>query len=166
MPLLDYQFFIFFRKFFSFGQFSELEPLRLAQFHLIFQLEHRFASAISDVDVNRTMLVAVKEKPESVFLKNGWHGRGRFNQCAARAANSKFPLCARQLAGDARVVPARGVHSAGERLEQRLDDVMRLVAVKEFQMQVAAGLVGEALEKFARQPEPERTGGDRKSTRL
>jgi hypothetical protein len=31
------------------------------------------------VDVNRTMFVAVKEKPESVLLKNGWHGRGRFN---------------------------------------------------------------------------------------
>jgi len=74
------------------------------------------------------------------------------------AVNSKFPLRARQLAGNAWVVPARGVHGAGERLEKRLHDVMRLVTVKQFQMQIAAGLVGEALEKFARQPEPERAG--------
>src|SRR5271155_5553841 len=77
MPLLNYQLFIFFRKFFSFGQFAEFEALRLAEFHLIFHLEHRFATAVADVDVNRAMFVAVKEKPESVFLKNGWHSRGR-----------------------------------------------------------------------------------------
>jgi len=55
---------------------------------------------------------------------------------------SQFPLGAGQLAGDARVVPARGVHGARKRLEQRLDNVMRLVAVEQFQMQVAPRLVG------------------------
>src|ERR1035437_9236294 len=74
MPLLNYQLFIFFRKFFGLGQFPELEALRLAQFHLMFHLEHRFAAAVADVDVNRAMLVAVKEKPESVFFKNVRHG--------------------------------------------------------------------------------------------
>ena len=74
MPLLNYQLFIFFRKFFSFGQFAELESLRLAQFHPIFHLEHHFAAALADMDVNRAMLVAIKEKPESVLFKNGWHG--------------------------------------------------------------------------------------------
>ena len=73
-----------------------------------------------------------------------------------KGCQSKFPLGARQLAGDARVAPARRVRGAGKRLEQRLDDVMRLVAVEQFHMQVAAGLVGEALEKFSRQAEPER----------
>jgi len=73
--------------------------------------------------------------------------------------DSQFSLRAAQLAGDARVVPARGVHGARERLEQRLHDVMRLVAIKQFDVQVAAGLAGEALEEFARQPEPERAGG-------
>jgi hypothetical protein len=29
MPLLNYQLFIFFRKFFSFGQFAEVEIVRL-----------------------------------------------------------------------------------------------------------------------------------------
>jgi hypothetical protein len=114
MPLLNYQLFIFFRKFFSFGQFTELEALRFAQFHLLLHLEHRFATAVADVDVNRTVLVAVKEKPESVFLKNGWHGDGRFNQYAAREANSKFPLGARQSAGDARVAPTRRIRGAGK----------------------------------------------------
>jgi hypothetical protein len=74
MPLLNYQLFMFFRKSFSFGQFAELETLRLAQFNLIFQIEHRFTTAVADVDVNRAMLVAVKEKPESVLFENGWHG--------------------------------------------------------------------------------------------
>src|ERR1700722_6050040 len=69
---------------------------------------------------------------------------------------SQFPLRARQLAGDARVVPARGVHRARERLEQRLDDVMRLVAIKKFKVQIATGFVREALKKFARKPETER----------
>src|SRR3984957_17759751 len=69
---------------------------------------------------------------------------------------SQFPLRARQLAGDARVVPARGVHRARERLEQRLDDVMRLVAVTQFEVQIAARLVRKALKKFARESEPER----------
>jgi hypothetical protein len=31
MPLLNYQLFIFFRKFFNFGQFAQLETLRLTQ---------------------------------------------------------------------------------------------------------------------------------------
>src|ERR1700685_2787862 len=76
--------------------------------------------------------------------------------CADKGCKSKFPLRARQLAGDARVVPARAVHRARERLEQRLDDVMRLVAVKQFEVQIAARLVRKALKKFARESEPER----------
>src|ERR1035438_1954475 len=66
-------------------------------------------------------------------------------------AGSKFPLGARQLAGDARVVPARGVHGACERLEQRLDDVVRFITVKQFQMQIAARFIREPLEKFTRE---------------
>jgi len=41
MPLLNYQLFIFFRKFFSFGQFAEPEALRLAQFHFVFHVENK-----------------------------------------------------------------------------------------------------------------------------
>src|SRR5450432_3847079 len=78
--------------------------------------------------------------------------------CSLSVYQLKFPLRAGQLACDARIVPARGVHRARERLEQRLDDVMRLVAVKQFEVQIAARLVREALKKFARKSEPERTG--------
>jgi hypothetical protein len=73
MPLLNYQLFIFFCKFFGFGQFAELEPLRFAQFDLFFHVKHRFATAIADVNVNWAVLVAVKEKPETVLLENCWH---------------------------------------------------------------------------------------------
>ncbi len=54
---------------------------------------------------------------------------------------------------------AGGISGAGERLEQRLDDVVRFVAIKQFEMQVAARLVREALIKFAREAEAERAGG-------
>jgi hypothetical protein len=74
MLLLNYQLFIFFRKFFSFGQFAELEALRLTQFHFMPHVEDRFTAAVADVDVNRAVVVAVKEKPESVLFKNGRHG--------------------------------------------------------------------------------------------
>jgi hypothetical protein len=69
MPLLNYQLFIFFRKFFGLGQFAELETLRLAQFYLVFHFKHRFAAAVTDVDVNRAMVVAVKEKLNPSFSK-------------------------------------------------------------------------------------------------
>ena len=35
---------------------------KLTQIMVAFHLEHRFAAAVADADVNRTMLVAVKEK--------------------------------------------------------------------------------------------------------
>src|SRR5208282_769203 len=69
----------------------------------------------------------------------------------------QFALGARQLAGDPRIALAGRIRCAGERLEQRLDDVMRLVAVEQFQVQVAAGFVGETLEKLARQAKTKRT---------
>jgi hypothetical protein len=75
MPLLNYQLFIFFRKFFSFGQFAQLETLRLTQLHVVFHIEYSFTAAKADVDVNRAVVIAVKEKPEPVLFKNGWHGR-------------------------------------------------------------------------------------------
>ena len=73
MPLLNYQLFIFFRKFFSPRQLAQLESLRLAEFHLIFHFKHRLAAAVTDMNVNRAVFVAVNEKPESVLLKNRRH---------------------------------------------------------------------------------------------
>ena len=70
----------------------------------------------------------------------------------------QFPLGAGELAGDAGVVAARGVHGAGEGFEERLDDVVRFVAVEEFKVEIAAGFVGEALKEFAREAEAEDAG--------
>jgi hypothetical protein len=63
----------------------------------------------------------------------------------------QFPLRAWQLADDARVTLASDIHGARKRFKQRLDDVMRLVTVKQFQMQITAGFIGESLKKFARE---------------
>src|SRR5260221_10573020 len=71
----------------------------------------------------------------------------------------QFSLGAGQLPGDARIVRTGGISGAGKGLEQRLDDVVRLVAIKDFEVQIAAGLVGEALEELVRKAEAERAGG-------
>jgi hypothetical protein len=73
-------FLICFRKFFGFGQFTEFESLRFAQFDLFFHVKYCFTAAVADMDVNWTVLVAVKEKPVSVFLENRGHGFDCFNQ--------------------------------------------------------------------------------------
>src|ERR1017187_7160653 len=69
---------------------------------------------------------------------------------------SQFSFGAWQFAGNSRIAPTRCVRCPGKRLEQRLDDVMWLITVKQFEVQVAAGFVGEGLEKFARQAEAKR----------
>jgi hypothetical protein len=102
-----------------------------------------------------------RTKPTKILSCRDELTRVRFFEIQLRARaifKSQFSLGARQLAGNARVVLARGVHGAREGLEQRLDDVVRLVAVKQFQMQIAPRLVGKALEKFPRQPKAERAG--------
>jgi hypothetical protein len=114
MPLLNYQLFIFFRKFFSFGQFAELETLRLAQFHLVFHLEHRFAAAVTDVDVNRAMLVAVKEKSESVLFENGWHGGNYVVGSNANVGTDNARAAAdEKIHGQTLTITRQGVECAG-----------------------------------------------------
>ena len=65
--------FVFFRKFFGAGQFLKLEAVRFAQLNRIPDVKHRLTAAVPDVDVNRTMLVHLKEKPKTVFVKNRRH---------------------------------------------------------------------------------------------
>ena len=71
---------------------------------------------------------------------------------------SKLALGAGKLAGDARITLAGGIHSLGKRLEQRLDDVVRFVAVKQLQVKIAAGFIGEGLKKLPGQPKAECAG--------
>ena len=73
-------------------------------------------------------------------------------------AGLEFALRGGKPAGQARITLAGRIHGPAKRLKQRLDDVVRLIAVKQFQMQVAPGLVGKSLKKLTGQAEPERTG--------
>ena len=68
----------------------------------------------------------------------------------------KFSLGAGKLSGNPRIALAGEVDRLGESLEEGFDDVMRFVTVKQLQMEITAGFIGEGLEEFARQPEPER----------
>jgi len=62
------------------------------------------------------------------------------------------------LAGDARVALAGPVHGAGEGFEEALDDVVGFVAVEEFEVEIAAGLVGKGLEELVGEAETEGGG--------
>jgi hypothetical protein len=59
-----------------FRQFACFQPTRLAQFDLIFEVEHSFTTAVADMDMNWAMLVAVKREFVSILLKNLWHWLG------------------------------------------------------------------------------------------
>jgi hypothetical protein len=50
--------------------------LGFAQLHLALDVEHGFAATISDVDVDRAMFVAVKQKLETVLVENRRHRAG------------------------------------------------------------------------------------------
>jgi hypothetical protein len=62
------------------------------------------------------------------------------------------------LTGDAGVLLAGGIDGAGKGFEQAFDDVMGFIAVKQFEVEVAAGFVGEALKEFAGEAEAEGAG--------
>jgi RNA polymerase sigma factor (sigma-70 family) len=62
------------------------------------------------------------------------------------------------LAGETRVVLLGLIDRLCKGLEQSLYHMVRFLAIEQFQMQVAPGLVGEGLEKFPRQPKAEGAG--------
>jgi len=53
---------------------------------------------------------------------------------------------------------AGNIYRFGEGFEQRLDHVVRLLPIEQFQVQIGPRFAGEALEKLPRQAEPERAG--------
>src|SRR5437870_3148991 len=65
----------------------------------------------------------------------------------------QFPLRAGQKADNSRVSLAGEVHGFGKGFEHRLNHMMRLLAIEQFYMQVAAAFVGEALKKLSGQAE-------------
>jgi hypothetical protein len=71
----------------------------------------------------------------------------------------QFPLGARQLAGNAGVMLAGKIHRFRKRLEQSFYDMMRLIAIKQLQVQIATGFIGKSLEKLTRQAKSKLAGG-------
>src|SRR5262245_1660024 len=71
---------------------------------------------------------------------------------------SQLPLCAGQPANNSRISLTGNIYRFGKRLEQRLDDVMRLFPIQQFQVQVGPRFVSKPLEKLASQTESESAG--------
>src|SRR5580765_2386372 len=66
---------------------------------------------------------------------------------------SQLAFGAGKFARNARISLTGNIYCFGEGFEKGFDDVMGFVAVKQFQVQIAAGFVGKALEEFAGQAE-------------
>ena len=71
------------------------------------------------------------------------------------APDLQFAFGARYLTSDSRVALAGEVGGFGESFKKCFDDVVRFGTVEEFEMEVAAGFIREALEEFAGQSEAE-----------
>ncbi len=48
--------------------------MRLTQMHIIFHIKYGFAILISDMYVNRSMVVTIEKEAETSFSENGGHG--------------------------------------------------------------------------------------------
>ncbi|MFZ1220551.1 MAG: hypothetical protein WAO00_14755 [Chthoniobacterales bacterium] len=60
-------------KLLGFRQFLDLQSLRFTQRDFVFDIEDGLALAVSDMDVDRPMIVAVEEKTITVFFKDRGH---------------------------------------------------------------------------------------------
>src|SRR5205085_12237442 len=57
-----------------------------------------------------------------------------------------------------RISLAGKIRGFGKRFENCFDDMMRLIAVEQFEVQIAAGFIRKSLKKFSGQTEPEGAG--------
>ena len=81
-----------------------------------------------------------------------WVRRRAFH---AYSTQLEFSFGRRQPAGNSRISLARNIYGPRKSLENRLDDVVWFIAIKQFQVEVAAGRIGESLKEFAGQSKPE-----------
>jgi len=65
---------VLFGKLPSSAQLQGLQSLRFAEFNSVFDYENRLATAVSHVNVNRTVIIAVEKEPESLYSKHLAHG--------------------------------------------------------------------------------------------
>ncbi len=73
MPLLDYKLLVSARKFLGAGQLTDLQANGFTKLNDRIDVEHCFTRTTTDVNVNGTMLVAVKEESIAIRLENFGH---------------------------------------------------------------------------------------------
>ena len=86
MPLVDNKLPVRFSKLVRPRYLTHFQAERFAKLNAVFDIEHRFAPAIANMNVNGAMFVAVKEKPISVLFENFWH----------RQIICEFPTCGKK----------------------------------------------------------------------
>jgi predicted RNase H-like HicB family nuclease len=105
MPLLDDKFSMFRCKLLRLRQLSHFQALRFAQLDPLLHIEYSLPSAVSHMDVNRPMLVTIKEEPVAVLLKNLRHPRnltihssdGDFESHPARCSLARAQILWRRI---------------------------------------------------------------------
>ena len=73
MPLVDDKPPVRFGKLLRARQLPHFQAQGFAKLDAMFDIEYGFSAAIANVNMDRAMLVAVKEKPISVLFKNFRH---------------------------------------------------------------------------------------------
>jgi len=104
MPRLKDEFFVRFRKSFSSCQLPHLKPLRFAQFDSGSDPENGLTAAVSYVNMDWQMFVAVKEKTKAVCFKNLGHGAmlGIMCEVTSKLAAARSPFGTRLVAASIR----------------------------------------------------------------
>ena len=74
MPLVDDKPSMFLGKLLRSGKLAGFQSERLTKLDSFLDIEHRFASTITDMDMNGAMIVAVKKETIAVLLEDCRHG--------------------------------------------------------------------------------------------
>jgi len=75
MPRLYYAVSVLLCKFLCSRKIANLEAMRFTQFHPVLNIKNCFRASFPNMDMYRSVIVAVKSEFETVFLKNNRHGR-------------------------------------------------------------------------------------------
>jgi hypothetical protein len=74
----------------SVPNFLGFKPNRFSQNDLVLDFKYRFTAALSNMDVDGRVLVAIEEKPEAILGKNVWHRRTEQRRETPRKRKSKI----------------------------------------------------------------------------
>lgn len=73
MPLVDDKLPVRFGKPLRSRKLTHFQAQGFAKLDALFDIEDCFATAVANVNMDRSMFVAIKEEPISVLLENLWH---------------------------------------------------------------------------------------------